>query len=90
MFIPSHVFLTGIVFLLFSSGACAITYFIFGCMCLDRFTARAFMSTKDPLISTAIPMAPASGSVATSKISMESNKSTEDPPDGTYTSPPEF
>ena len=37
------------------SGMCAIAYFVFGCLCLDRFTSRAFLSTNDPVVSTAIP-----------------------------------
>lgn len=39
----------------FIIGLCAIAYFVFGCLCLDRFTSRAFLSTNDPLVSTAIP-----------------------------------
>jgi hypothetical protein len=37
------------------SGACAITYFVFGLLCLDRFTSKAYLSSQDPLVSTAIP-----------------------------------
>lgn len=34
---------------------CACVYFAMGLMCFDRFTSRAFLSNKDPLVSTAIP-----------------------------------
>jgi len=37
------------------SGICAVTYFVFGCLCLDRFTSKAFLSVNDPTVSTAIP-----------------------------------
>lgn len=36
-------------------AGCALAYIILGCLCLDRFTSRAFLSQKDPLTSTAIP-----------------------------------
>eukprot|EP00339_Tiarina_fusa_P006273 CAMPEP_0117076322 /NCGR_PEP_ID=MMETSP0472-20121206/53796_1 /TAXON_ID=693140 ORGANISM="Tiarina fusus, Strain LIS" /NCGR_SAMPLE_ID=MMETSP0472 /ASSEMBLY_ACC=CAM_ASM_000603 /LENGTH=270 /DNA_ID=CAMNT_0004802163 /DNA_START=109 /DNA_END=922 /DNA_ORIENTATION=- len=39
----------------FILGLCAITYFTFGVLCLDRFTSKAFLSSKDPLVTTAIP-----------------------------------
>jgi len=42
----------------FILGMCALAYFVFGCLCLDRFTSRAFLSTDDPLVSTAIPRPP--------------------------------
>jgi len=32
-----------------------MVYLIFGLLCLDRFTSQAFLSTEDPLVSTAIP-----------------------------------
>jgi hypothetical protein len=53
-----HIPLTkvsNVYFSLSCSGLCAITYFVFGCLCLDRFTSRAFLSTNDPVVSTAIP-----------------------------------
>lgn len=34
---------------------CALVYFILGLLCFDRFTSRAFLSSSDPRISTAIP-----------------------------------
>ncbi|KAL7434550.1 hypothetical protein ACHAXM_004137 [Skeletonema potamos] len=34
---------------------CSFFYAIFGLMCLDRFTSRAFLSTQDPVKSTSIP-----------------------------------
>ena len=34
---------------------CAITYFVLGLLCFDRFTSRAFLSNRDPVVSTAIP-----------------------------------
>mmetsp|Transcript_40185 Transcript_40185/g.97077 ORF Transcript_40185/g.97077 Transcript_40185/m.97077 type:complete len:342 (+) Transcript_40185:201-1226(+) len=39
----------------FILGLCAITYFVFGLLCLDRFTSKAYLSSQDPLVSTAIP-----------------------------------
>jgi hypothetical protein len=36
-------------------GLCAIIYFIFGLLCFDRFTSKAYLSSNDPLVSTAIP-----------------------------------
>jgi hypothetical protein len=36
------------------SGICAFGYFICGLLCFDRFTARAFLSNKDPRITTSI------------------------------------
>lgn len=36
-------------------GLCAVAYFVFGLLCFDRFTSRAFLSTKNPLVTTAIP-----------------------------------
>lgn len=32
-----------------------MAYFAFGLLCFDRFTSKAFLSTKNPLITTAIP-----------------------------------
>lgn len=34
---------------------CAVTYLLLGMMCCDRFTSRAFLSSTDPVASTAIP-----------------------------------
>lgn len=36
-------------------GLCAVAYFVFGLLCFDRFTSKAFLSTKNPLVTTAIP-----------------------------------
>lgn len=36
-------------------GCCAMTYLFCGILCFDRFTALAFISTKDPRITTAVP-----------------------------------
>lgn len=41
----------------FVLACCALGYAFCGLLCLDRFTARAFLSTKDPLVTTAIPAA---------------------------------
>lgn len=49
-------------------GLCSFMYFGFGILCLDRFTAKAFVSNKDPVITTAIPQTPtqlAASAVAT-------------------------
>lgn len=45
----------------FVLGCCALTYFVLGVMCFDRFTSRAFLSDKDPLVVTAIPQPNAPG-----------------------------
>lgn len=34
---------------------CAAVYFVLGLLCFDRFTSKAFLSSNDPRISTAIP-----------------------------------
>jgi len=34
---------------------CALVYLTFGVLCFDRFTSKAFLSTKNPLVTTAIP-----------------------------------
>mmetsp|Transcript_2826 Transcript_2826/g.6295 ORF Transcript_2826/g.6295 Transcript_2826/m.6295 type:complete len:253 (-) Transcript_2826:221-979(-) len=39
----------------FFLGACAIAYFGAGILCFDRFTSKAYLSSNDPLVSTAIP-----------------------------------
>lgn len=36
-------------------GGCALIYLILGCLCFDRFRSKAFLSSRDPLRSTAIP-----------------------------------
>lgn len=46
---------------------CALGYLICGFLCFDRFTARAFLSDKDPRLTTAIPQASAPG---VSEVSM--------------------
>ena len=76
----------------FFSGVCAVLYFIFGCMCLDRFTARAFLSTQDPLVSTAIPATPPANARRNSKTTggqLPSTSSTTDEAVGSYMSPPQ-
>lgn len=50
----THIFFCG----MYRAG-CAIVYLILGLMCFDRFTSKAFLSTHDPVASTAIP--PSSG-----------------------------
>lgn len=60
----------------FILGLCAITYFIFGCLCLDRFTSKAFLSVNDPLVSTAIPRP---GSVKASDESQTGSYRSPDP-----------
>lgn len=39
----------------FILGTCAIAYFVSGVLCLDRFTSKAYLSSTDPLVTTAIP-----------------------------------
>mmetsp|Transcript_33112 Transcript_33112/g.37077 ORF Transcript_33112/g.37077 Transcript_33112/m.37077 type:complete len:265 (+) Transcript_33112:103-897(+) len=39
----------------FILGTCAIAYFVAGLLCLDRFTSKAYLSSNDPLVTTAIP-----------------------------------
>ena len=34
----------------FYRGTCAISYFIAGVLCLDRFTSKAYLSSNDPLV----------------------------------------
>jgi len=54
----SEIPVSAIVFQMATSGLlaiCALIYIILGLTCCDRFTSRAFTSTTDPLISTAIP-----------------------------------
>jgi len=49
---------SAVVFQMVSSmvlACCSFTYLLFGLLCFDRFTSRAFLSTQDPVSSTAIP-----------------------------------
>jgi len=39
----------------FFLGVCAISYFVSGVLCLDKFTSKAYLSSSDPLVTTAIP-----------------------------------
>ena len=75
------------------SGLCAVSYFVFGCMCLDRFTSKAFLSTHDPLVSTAIPTttptADARHPHRTTGEEPPSSRSTTDVAAGSYMSPPQ-
>lgn len=50
---------------LHDSGCCALTYLVCGILCFDRFTALAFLSTKDPRVTTAIPSPTMEGDGAT-------------------------
>jgi len=36
-------------------ACCSFAYLLFGLLCFDRFTSRAFLSTADPVASTSIP-----------------------------------
>lgn len=47
-------FFCSAVFLVSFSGICAAGYLFCGLLCFDRFTARAFLSNKDPRVTTAI------------------------------------
>ena len=40
---------------IYISACCSFAYLLFGMLCFDRFTSRAFLSTQDPVASTAIP-----------------------------------
>lgn len=74
-----------LLFAISCRGVCAITYFVFGLLCLDRFTSKAYLSSKDPLVSTAIPQ----------PIGMESQMQPHQPPHNpnssnySYTEPPD-
>lgn len=49
---------SAIVFQMVTSWAlacCGFVYIILGLLCCDRFTSKAFLSSNDPLVSTAIP-----------------------------------
>jgi len=49
---------SALVFQMVSScvlAICSFAYLIFGLLCFDRFTSRAFLSTADPVASTSIP-----------------------------------
>ncbi|KAL3772362.1 hypothetical protein ACHAW5_010364 [Stephanodiscus triporus] len=51
---------SAVIFQMVSScvlACCSFAYLVFGLLCLDRFTSRAFLSTQDPVASTAIPSA---------------------------------
>mmetsp|Transcript_2851 Transcript_2851/g.7832 ORF Transcript_2851/g.7832 Transcript_2851/m.7832 type:complete len:253 (-) Transcript_2851:132-890(-) len=39
----------------FFLGVCAISYFVSGVFCVDRFTSKAYVSSNNPLVTTAIP-----------------------------------
>lgn len=39
----------------FFLGLCGIAYFVAGVLCFDKFTSRAYVSSNDPLVTTAIP-----------------------------------
>mmetsp|Transcript_2261 Transcript_2261/g.4797 ORF Transcript_2261/g.4797 Transcript_2261/m.4797 type:complete len:296 (-) Transcript_2261:1050-1937(-) len=54
----SGVPMSAVVFQFVSSSVlacCSFAYLLFGLLCFDRFTSRAFLSTQDPVASTAIP-----------------------------------
>lgn len=54
----SGVPMSAVVFQMVSSSVlacCSFAYLLFGLLCFDRFTSRAFLSTQDPVASTAIP-----------------------------------
>lgn len=38
-----------------SRACCALGYLVCGLLCFDRFRAKAFLTTTDPRITTAIP-----------------------------------
>lgn len=40
-----------------SRACCALGYLVCGLLCFDRFRAKAFLTTRDPRITTAIPPA---------------------------------
>jgi len=44
----------------FILGLCGIAYFFAGLLCLDRFTSKAYLSSNDPIVTTAIPPQPTS------------------------------
>mmetsp|Transcript_18024 Transcript_18024/g.43307 ORF Transcript_18024/g.43307 Transcript_18024/m.43307 type:complete len:276 (-) Transcript_18024:395-1222(-) len=50
--------MSAVVFQMVASSVlacCSFAYLLFGLLCFDRFTSRAFLSTQDPVASTAIP-----------------------------------
>ncbi|KAL7550490.1 hypothetical protein ACHAWF_013711 [Thalassiosira exigua] len=50
--------MSAVVFQMVSSmvlACCSFAYLLFGLLCFDRFTSRAFLSTQDPVSATAIP-----------------------------------
>lgn len=42
----------------FFLGVCAISYFVSGVLCFDRFMSKAYLSSNNPLVTTAIPQLP--------------------------------
>lgn len=57
-FVPPQIPNSAIVFQMVTSwilALCAMSYFALGLLCFDRFTSRAFLSSRDPVMSTAIP-----------------------------------
>ena len=49
---------SAVVFQMMASSVlacCSFAYLLFGLLCFDRFTSRAFLGTQDPVGSTAIP-----------------------------------
>eukprot|EP00978_Attheya_sp_CCMP212_P005723 scaffold12832_cov50-Attheya_sp.AAC.4 len=42
----------------FILAICALVYVCLGILCFDRFTSKAFLSQKDPVVTTAIPQPP--------------------------------
>mmetsp|Transcript_38992 Transcript_38992/g.81976 ORF Transcript_38992/g.81976 Transcript_38992/m.81976 type:complete len:280 (-) Transcript_38992:444-1283(-) len=54
----SGIPMSAVVFQMVASSVlacCSFAYLLFGLLCFDRFTSRAFLSTQDPVASTAIP-----------------------------------
>jgi len=55
--IEENVPMSAVIFQIVTSwvlAGCAFCYFIMGIFCCDRFTAKAFMSTRDPVAATVI------------------------------------
>mmetsp|Transcript_15297 Transcript_15297/g.28550 ORF Transcript_15297/g.28550 Transcript_15297/m.28550 type:complete len:306 (+) Transcript_15297:78-995(+) len=61
----------------FVLGVCAVAYFVFGLLCLDRFTSKAYLSSNDPLVSTAIPQ-PTSSAYHSARDDTQTNNDSED------------
>lgn len=56
--VDSGIPMSAVVFQMVASSVlacCSFAYLLFGLLCFDRFTSRAFLSTQDPVASTAIP-----------------------------------